>query len=100
VTEDRIYSALRTIIDPELGINIVDLGLIYDVRIREGEVAIRMTLTTRGCPLHASFVNAVERAIRQLAGVTAAKVEVVWEPRWTPDRISLQGRQALAGHTR
>lgn len=97
ITEERIYNALRQIIDPELGINIVDLGLIYDVQIQGGEVAIRMTLTTRGCPLHESFVQAVERAIRELAGVTAAHAEVVWEPRWNPDMISPQGKQALAG---
>ena len=97
VTEERIYTALRQIIDPELGINIVDLGLIYDVQIQGGEVAIRMTLTTRGCPLHGSIVQAVERAIRELAGVTAATAEVVWEPRWNPDMISPEGKQALAG---
>ena len=97
VTEERIYGALRQIIDPELGINIVDLGLIYDVKIQGGEVAIRMTLTTRGCPLHGSFVQAVERAIRELAGVTSATAEVVWEPRWNPDMISPEGKQALSG---
>jgi metal-sulfur cluster biosynthetic enzyme len=97
VTEERIYNALRKLIDPELGINIVDLGLIYDVQIQGGEVSIQMTLTTRGCPMHGSFVQAVERAIRALAGVTAANVEVVWEPRWNPEMISPEGRQALAG---
>ena len=97
VTEERIYNALRKIIDPELGINILDLGLIYDVQTQGGEVGIRMTLTTRGCPMHGSFVHAVERAIRALAGVTAANVEVVWEPRWNSDMISPEGKQALAG---
>ncbi len=97
VTGERIYSALRQIIDPELGINIVDLGLVYEVKIREGEVAVRMTLTTRGCPLHGSIIQAVERAIRGLPGVTAAQAEVVWEPRWNPDMISPEGKQALAG---
>ncbi len=97
VTQERIYEALRQIIDPELGINLVDLGLIYDVQTRDGEVAIRMTLTTRGCPLHGSIVQAVERVVRQLAGVVAAHAEVVWEPRWNPDMISPEGKQALAG---
>jgi metal-sulfur cluster biosynthetic enzyme len=97
VTQERIYSALRKITDPELGINIVDLGLIYDVQIQGGKVSIRMTLTTRGCPMHGIFVHAVERALRELAGVTAAHVEVVWEPRWNPDMISPEGKQALAG---
>lgn len=97
VTQERIYNALRKIIDPELGINIVDLGLIYELQIHGGEVGIRMTLTTRGCPMHGIYIHAVERAIRELAGVTAANVEVVWEPRWNPDMISPEGRQALAG---
>ncbi len=97
VAEERIHQALRQIIDPELGINLVDLGLIYDVQIRDGDVAIRMTLTTRGCPLHGSIVQAVERVVGQLAGVAAVHAEVVWEPRWTPDMISPEGKQALAG---
>ena len=97
VTDERVLNAIRQIIDPELGVNLVDLGLIYDVQIREGDVAIRMTLTTRGCPLHGTLVQAVERTIRQLAGVTSAQAEVVWEPRWNPDMISPEGRQLLAG---
>ncbi len=95
LNEERIQLALRYIVDPELGINIVDLGLIYDIHIQEGDVSVQMTLTTRGCPLHDGLVHAVERVIQSLPGVTAAHVEVVWEPPWTPDRISPQGRQIL-----
>jgi metal-sulfur cluster biosynthetic enzyme len=97
VTEERVLNAIRRVIDPELGVNLVDLGLIYDVQIHEGEVAVRMTLTTRGCPLHGTLVQAVERVIREMAGVTAAHAEVVWEPRWNPDMISPEGKRALAG---
>ncbi|HWU40751.1 MAG TPA: metal-sulfur cluster assembly factor [Candidatus Acidoferrum sp.] len=97
VTKERVLNAIRQIIDPELGVNLVDLGLIYNVRIREGEVAVQMTLSTRGCPLHGTLVQAVERVIRQLAGVTSTHVEVVWEPRWNLDMISPEGRQQLAG---
>lgn len=97
VAEEQIYSTLRKLLDPELGVNIVDLGLIYDVQIQGGNVAIRMTLTTRGCPMHASFVQAVERAVRGLDGVTGVTAEVVWEPAWNPDMISPEGRRALAG---
>ncbi|MDE2180655.1 MAG: metal-sulfur cluster assembly factor [candidate division NC10 bacterium] len=97
VTEEQVYSTLRKLLDPELGINIVDLGLVYDVQIQGGNVAIRMTLTTRGCPMHASFVQAVERAIRELPGVTGVTAEVVWEPAWNPDMISPEGKRALAG---
>ena len=100
VTEEQVYGTLRKVLDPELGINIVDLGLVYDVQIQGGEVAVRMTLTTRGCPMHASFVQAVERAIKELHGVTGATAEVVWEPAWNPDMISPEGRRAMAnpGH--
>ncbi len=97
ITEERVLNAIRGIIDPELGVNLVDLGLIYDVRIDGGEVAVRMTLTTRGCPLHGTLVEAVERVIRELAGVTSAHVDVVWEPRWNPDMISPEGKLALVG---
>ncbi len=92
---ERIQTALRYIVDPELGVNIVDLGLIYGVQVQGGDVSVQMTLTTRGCPLHDGLVGAVERVVRSLPGVTAAHVEVVWEPSWTPDRISPQGRQIL-----
>jgi metal-sulfur cluster biosynthetic enzyme len=97
VTEERVLNALQQVIDPELGVNLVDLGLIYDVQIHDGEVAVRMTLTTRGCPLHGTLVQAVERVIRGLAGVTTAHAEVVWEPRWNPNMISPEGRRAMAG---
>ncbi len=93
--EARVQAALRYVVDPELGINIVDLGLIYGIQILEGEVSVQMTLTTRGCPLHDGLVRAVERVIRTLPGVRAAHLDVVWEPSWTPDRISPQGRQLL-----
>lgn len=96
VTEEQIYTTLRKLMDPELGVNIVDLGLIYDVQIQDGSVAVRMTLTTRGCPMHASFVQAVERAIQAMDGVTGVTAEVVWEPAWNPDMISPEGKQALA----
>lgn len=97
ITEEQIYNALRKLIDPELGVNIVDLGLVYDVQIQDGQIAIRMTLTTRGCPMHASFVQAVERAVKEIRGVTGVTVEIVWEPAWNPDMISPEGRQALNG---
>ena len=68
VSEERVLNAIRQVIDPELGVNLVDLGLIYDVRITEGDVAVRMTLTTRGCPLHGTLVQAVERVLPGLTG--------------------------------
>lgn len=97
MTEEMIYAALRAVIDPELGINVVDLGLIYSVDIGEdGRITITMTLTTPGCPLHASFAQEIERvlwqAIPELNGVA---VELVWNPPWNPMMISPEGRALL-----
>lgn len=87
-----ILNALRWIIDPEIGVDIVTLGLVYGVTIERGDIRIAMTMTTRGCPLHATITEAVNDAIRWLDGVGAVTVEVVWEPPWHPamiDRASL-----------
>lgn len=97
VSEEQVYAALKRVIDPELGINIVDLGLIYSVDISpEGQVEVTMTLTTAGCPLQASFSEAIERALWQtipnLAGVS---MNIVWEPPWNPDMVSAEGRELL-----
>lgn len=82
ITEDIVYAALKAVIDPELGLNIVDLGLIYSVAIEEdGQVAITMSLTTPGCPLHASFAQEIERVLWQsIPDLTGVSVELVWQP--------------------
>lgn len=97
VTEELIYTALKQVIDPELGINVVDLGLIYDVDIGDdGHIGIEMTLTTPGCPLHASFREAIEEALwLSLPDITGVTVELVWDPPWTPDKISGEGLAEL-----
>ncbi|HEU5343669.1 MAG TPA: metal-sulfur cluster assembly factor [Ktedonobacterales bacterium] len=95
-TMERIYAALHMVDDPELGINIVDLGLIYGVQMREdGFVTITMTLTTPGCPMHASLADGVGAALSQVPGVTGGEIHLVWEPRWTPDMLTEEGRSAL-----
>lgn len=94
--EQQAYEALRTVYDPELGINVVDLGLIYSVRARDGEVLVQMTLTTPGCPLHDSMSQAVEAAIwRAVPGVRSVEVELVWSPPWNPTMISEAGKAQL-----
>ena len=96
VTEQRVYAALREVIDPELGINIVDLGLIYGVDIRDGEVQITMTLTTPGCPMHASFKDDIEMTLwRALPGLRAVSIALVGQPPWTPDMLTPEGRAEL-----
>lgn len=86
---DAIYEEIRNVIDPELGINVVDLGLIYDVVIEEEQyVNITMTLTTPGCPLHDSISNGVKHAVESVEGIKEAHVNVVWSPPWSPERMS------------
>ncbi len=97
ISEEMIYAAIKEVIDPELGINIVDLGLIYSVDIDEdGRIEITMTLTTPGCPLHASFAQEIERVLWQtIPDLKGVHVELVWEPAWNPMMISPEGRAAL-----
>ena len=84
----EIVAALTSITDPEIGGNIVDLGLIYDVTVdADGAARIVMTTTSRGCPAAGFLQQAVHEAVEAVAGVTAAAVELTYEPRWTPDLI-------------
>src|SRR6516162_4062557 len=94
LSEATILEALREVIDPELGCNIVDLGLIYSVVIQDGKVSVVMTLTTQGCPMHESIRWGAETALLGLEGVESAKVEVVWDPPWHPSMMSEFGRAA------
>jgi FeS assembly SUF system protein len=87
--EPRILDAIRTVFDPEIPVNIVELGLIYDVFVDAAGVAgIRMTLTAPGCPAAQSLPVEVAEKVKAVPGVTDAKVDVVWEPAWTKDRMS------------
>ena len=87
--EERVVEALKQIYDPEIPVNIYDLGLIYKIRIDEkGVVEVDMTLTTPGCPVAQTFPGTVEAAVRGVDGVTAARVDLVWEPPWSPDNLS------------
>jgi len=107
----QVLEALRKVYDPEIPLNIVDLGLVYDVRVKPAmqvaselaptpvvpleDVEVDMTLTSPGCPSHVSIEAAVCRAIEEIAGVQAAKVNWVWQPQWGPERISAEGREKL-----
>ncbi len=94
-TEEQVVDALRNVIDPELGLDIVNLGLIYGVEVDGDQVHVTMTLTTPGCPLHDSMVKGAEMAVKRIPGVESASVELVWEPAWTPERMSAEARQRL-----
>jgi metal-sulfur cluster biosynthetic enzyme len=84
---EEIRQALRTVSDPELGLNIVDLGLVYDIRVEEGAAAVDMTLTSPGCPAGPQILESARAAVVGVEGVGQAKVNLVWKPFWTPDRI-------------
>ena len=87
--DDRIVAALREVYDPEIPVNIYDLGLIYRIDCDDmGVVEIDMTLTAPGCPVAQTFPGTVEAAVQNVEGVAAAEVDLVWEPPWTPDRMS------------
>jgi metal-sulfur cluster biosynthetic enzyme len=88
LTLDHVDAALRTVIDPELGYNLVDLGLIYGMEVRGSKVIVHMTLTTRGCPLHESLIHGVRRALLNLEPVDEAEVQLVWDPPWHPSLMS------------
>jgi FeS assembly SUF system protein len=84
-----VLEAIKTIYDPEIPVNIHELGLIYDVLVdRDGRVGVRMTLTAPGCPAAQSLPVEVRDKVQAVEGVTAARVEIVWEPEWTKDRMS------------
>lgn len=95
ITEQQVLNALRQVIDPELGCNIVDLGLVYSVQIAGGKVHVTMTLTTPGCPMHESISQGAQIAVLGLEGVTNAEINLVWDPPWDPMMMTEQGRIAL-----
>ncbi len=92
LNEPAVLEALRQVIDPEIGCNLVDLGLIYDIAITGSKVKVTMTLTTPGCPMHESLCTGVQRAVLGLEGVEEAEVELVWDPPWHPSMMTEAGR--------
>lgn len=93
---EKIKTNLKTVYDPELNINVVDLGLIYEIKLGDHrDVTITMTLTTPGCPLHDSIVGGVKHSVQQLKEIDHVDVQVVWEPAWSPERMTPDGMRAL-----
>jgi metal-sulfur cluster biosynthetic enzyme len=96
LTEAAVIDALRQVLDPEIGMNIVDLGLIYDVAVTGSSVRVAMTLTSAGCPMGESIRGGAELALLDLAGVSAAQVELVFDPPWHPGMITNSSQQERA----
>lgn len=97
ITEEEVYSAIATVIDPEVGFDIVSLGLIYGVKIEEGDVHVTMTLSTKGCPLHELIQQWTKDAVLKIEGVQNCKIEIVWEPAWNISMASERVKKELCG---
>lgn len=95
VTLDEVYEALRDVYDPEIPINVVDLGLIYDASVNDGNVDIRMTLTFAGCGMGPYIAQQAEWRLAELENVEDINVELVFDPPWTPDMITEEGKRSL-----
>jgi metal-sulfur cluster biosynthetic enzyme len=95
VNEAQVYDALKQCYDPEIPVNVVELGLIYDVKIIDDWVGVKMTLTTPGCGMSGMIAQDVRNKVLGLAGVKEADVRIVWEPAWTPERMSPEARKKL-----
>ncbi|NGQ93963.1 metal-sulfur cluster assembly factor [Brevibacillus sp. SYP-B805] len=91
----EIRELLKQVYDPELGVNIVDLGLVYEIHNDDGDVCIRMTLTTPGCPMHDTIAGGAERLLQNQPGIRSVKVDVVWDPPWSPDKMSEEAKERL-----
>ena len=94
--EEMIVDAIRTVYDPEIPVNVYDLGLIYDLRVTEGgHVAVKMTLTTPHCPVAGSMPGMVEQAVRHVHAVKECEIDLVWDPPWNPDMMTEAARLQL-----
>ena len=94
-TKEQVFEALQTCYDPEIPVNIVDLGLIYDVEVSDDKVMVKMTLTAPGCGMGPMIASEAQQKILELPGVSEASVDLVWDPPWDPSRISDEAKQKL-----
>ncbi len=95
VTREQVYEALQDCYDPEIPVNIVDLGLVYDVEVEDDAVAVKMTLTAPGCGMGGMIASNAQSLIMEIPGVKDANVDLVWDPPWDPSRISEEAREKL-----
>lgn len=95
LTEEQVYEALKVVYDPELGINIVDLGLVYDVQVSDGHVDVKYSLTTMGCPIGPLIEAQMGAAVAELPGFKDLESELVFRPAWSPELMSEEAKAAL-----
>lgn len=94
-TREEILEVLKQVYDPEIPVDIVNLGLVYDIAIEDGIVRLKMTTTSPGCPVGDYLAQEVERAVRTLHGVDAVGVEFVWDPPWIPEMMTAEAKKTL-----
>lgn len=95
VTEEDVLEALKTVYDPEIPINVVDLGLVYEVKVNGGNVYVQMTLTAPGCGMGPHIAQQAEWAVADVEGVEDVQIEMVFDPPWSPDRISEEAKASM-----
>ena len=95
LTQENVIGALKNVYDPEIPVNVVDLGLIYEVQINEGNVYVQMTLTAPGCGMGPQIAQQAEWAVADLDGIEDVQVEMVFDPPWSPDLITEDGKKLL-----
>ena len=95
ISQDDVMTALKDVLDPDIHMNIVDLGLIYGVDIQETDVTVTMTLTTPACPVGPQLMGTAEAVVKRLEGVENVKVDLVWEPMWNPGMMSDEAKLEL-----
>jgi metal-sulfur cluster biosynthetic enzyme len=94
-TPEEVYNALAGVYDPELGLPVTDLGLVYDVQVENNRASVKLTLTSMGCPLSGTITEYAKRAIMSVPGIDEANVEIVWDPPWSVDMMSDEARMRL-----
>ncbi|MBI2304911.1 MAG: DUF59 domain-containing protein [Chloroflexi bacterium] len=95
ITKEAVIEALRDVYDPEIPVNVVDLGLIYAVDVEGDKVSVQMTLTAPGCPMHSFITADARKHVAQIQGVKDVTVDMVWDPPWTPERMSDEAKALL-----
>ena len=96
ITKEQILEKMKNVYDPEIPVNVVDLGLVYNIEIKEeGKIHILMTLTAPGCPIYPYIAEQVKREVSQLEGVKEVDVEFTFDPPWSPDKMTEEGKETL-----
>ena len=95
ITQAKVFEALRDVYDPEIPVNIVELGLVYDVKIIDDWVGVKMTLTTPGCGMGNAIANMARERVLELSGVHECDIRIVWEPQWNPSMMSEEARKKV-----